>query len=511
MPAQQFPPEVIELLHRLEKGVDPIYFAEEIFGVKLNPTQRRWFRLAAAAPDGWSWLYRRIVHVAANQIGKTLGLALLVLWASSNKIGVRKGNWDYWFSSPYKWFHLAPTHPQALLTHKDMLALIQGSHPAQFDRETGERRPFLWPAGFAKETKFDGQYPGFKLWNGAEIHFRTSDEKAKALQGVRAHGISFDEAAFEDHLHEVLDQAVKLRLISTGGPLWLVSTPNGINDYYEIVTEVIQAGVNTFHDRVWEAPAKKWALVWSHISDNVGYGLTEEDVAFMEEDVDQATKEQQLRGAFLTPTDAFFVPNESVKTAWVEHLKERPGPQPNHRYVIFWDPSVSSDPTVVIIIDVTKKPWRGVYFRRWEKPMPVNTLLEEMARVHAHWNTAPERSAGFKPRAITAYDGTSMGGVMIRQQLTGISPTRAFNFGGGKAKINALTNTRKALTSSDIWLPANWLRLQREVLSYRLDDKKLVQDCVMALAGAIQIASQGFGGAQSTKFVNSYRVAPSRR
>jgi hypothetical protein len=500
-----FPPEIVELLHRMEKGRDPAYFAEEILGVKLNPAQRRWFRLCGAMRDnGWQWMYRRVVHVAANQIGKTLGLAILILWAANSKMGVRTGNWDYWFSQPFKWYHLAPTHPQALYTYKDMLALIQGSHPAQFDRETGERRKIRWPEGFAKEVKFDGQYPGFKLWNGAEIHFRTSDEKAKAIQGVRAHGISFDEAAFEDWLHEVLDQAVKLRLVSTGGPLWLVSTPNGINDYYEVVMAVQQAGTQTFHERVWEAPAQRWALVWSYITDNVGYGLTQEDVDFMEEDVDPATKEQQLRGAFLEPVDAFFVPSQNILESWIPGLTGRQGPQNNHRYVIFWDPSVSSDPTVCIVLDVTRKPWKGVWMKRWEKPMSANTLLEEMLKVHQHWNTAPNRK-GFPPRAITGFDATSMGGKILTQQLEAMAPKRPLNFGGGKVKLNALTNMRAALSRHDIWLPADWLRLQREVLSYRLDDKKLVQDCVMALAGALYIAAQGFSGAQRRPFVNSYR------
>lgn len=488
-----------EFLRHFHAGRDPVYFAEEILGVRLNPAQRRWFELVRQNPDGWSWKYRRVVHVAANQIGKTLGLGILILWAANYKIGLRNDNWDYLLSSPYKWFHLAPTYGQALLTQKDMKALIEGTHPAQFDKETGEKHTVRWAPGLATEVKFDGQYLGYRLWNGSEIHFRTSDEKAKALQGVRAHGISFDEAAFEPYLHEVLDQAVKLRLVSTGGPLWLVSTPDGINDYYEIVSEIQQAGHNTFHERVWEAPLRKWALVWSHITDNVGYGLTQEDVDFMETDVDPATKEQQLRGAFLEPLDAFFVPAAQILKAWVKGIQNEDRPRNGHKYVIFWDPSVSSDPTVVNIIDVTRKPWRGVYFRRWERPMGVRKLIPEIMRLHAEWNSAEMGRPGWGPRAITAYDATSMGGAIIRQELSRLSPSRGLNF-AGRVKIDALTNLRAALARRDIVLPQNWLRVQREILNYRLEDKKLQQDAVMALAGAAQIASQGFSGARSRPF-----------
>ena len=49
----------------------------------------------------------------------------------------------------------------------------------------------------------------------------------------------------------------------------------------------------------------------------------------MEEDVDPATKEQQLRGAFLTPQDAFFVPTANILASWVKGLKQREKPQGN--------------------------------------------------------------------------------------------------------------------------------------------------------------------------------------
>lgn len=506
-----FPPEIVDLFHHLEKGRDdPEYFAEHILGVNLNWAQQRWFRLCARMVernDGVAeWFFRRVWHVAANQIGKTVGLAILQIWAGHYKKGLPLGNWDAWFSSPYLVLHLAPTHPISLLTRDDLRMLVEGSHPAQFERETGKRRTVRWPAGWAKEVKFgDGQYAGFKLWNGSEIHYRTTADQAKGIQGMRAHVVTMDECAYEDLLLAVLKGTIKMRLASTSGPFWGVSTSNGINDYYELITEVQQLGTQTFHERVWEAPSKRSALVVSHITDNAGFGLSQEEVEFMIEDQkDDPIAVQTLWGGFVTPQDAFFIPTENIKRSWITGLRQRMGPQNNRRYVIFWDPSVSTDPTVCIVLDITKKPWRGVWMQRWEHPMTANELLEEMVRVHRRWNTAPDRS-GFPPRAITGFDSTSMGGKILTQQLEDISPKRPFNFGGGKAKINALTNMRAALSRHDVWIPADWLRLQREVLSYRLDDKKLVQDCVMAMAGALAIAAAGFAGQKRRKFVNSYQ------
>ena len=487
---------------------DPIYFAEEVLGLRLNPGQKRWFALVRTLEgSSWQWLYKRVVHVAANQVGKSLGLAVLIIWACHTKMGIRNNDWDSWLARPYRWYHLAPTHPQALLVYKDMGSLLAGSHPAQYDRDTGQRRRVLWPVPLSEAITFDGDYPGYRLWNGAEINFRTTADGAKGIQGVVANGVSIDEAAFEDRLNEILNQAVKMRLIASGGPLWLVSTPNGINDYFEVVQSILDNSVET-GIRVWESSSRRMALCWSHVQDNVGYGLTQEEVDFMEEDVDPATKEQQLRGAFLEPKDAFFVPIPQIQEAFQSRLPDRQKPMLNHKYVIFWDISVQSDPTVVIILDTTRKPYVGVYFQRWEKPMGIGPLLEEMYRLHAEWNTrAPGDTdpTGFAPRAITGFDSTSMGGALVRQMLTRLSPKHPLNFAGNKVKLNALTNLRASLSRKEILLPSSWTRLMREILGYRLEDQKIVQDCVMATAGAAHIAITGFSGAKSKPFNMSYR------
>lgn len=490
------------------KGRDPIYFAEVFLGCRLNPAQRRFFLTACRTKKGWGWVFRRAVHVSGNQTGKTLSLAIAVLWAATYKIGVKNDNWDRWLSSPYNWFHLAPTYSQTLLLMNDMRALMQGAHPAQYDRETGQKRPVYWDQALFDEKKFGGgTYPGFLLFNGSVIHFRTSDDKAKALQGVRAHGISFDEAAFELHLKEILNEAVKLRLVSTGGPLWLVSTPNGINDYFEVVQEVLQKGTKTFHSRVWEAPKEKLCLVWSHISDNIGFGLTDEDVEFMEMDVDSATKEQQLRGAFLEPKDAFFVPSRQIIKAFTSKLIEEEAPKNDHRYVIFWDVSIATDPTVVVVLDVTRKPWKGVYFRRWTTPMPLRELLSEMYRLHAYYGSLDRSQKGVKPYVVTGFDASGMGGVIIRKELERLTPQRPVNMtGSARVKDEMLTTLRALLSKRDLYLPKAWNAVMREILNYRRDDKHIVQDCVIALAGAAKLATEGFSGVQRKKFDTHHRT-----
>lgn len=491
-----------ELLYHLNRGrYDVRYFAREIFGVNFNPAQDRWAELVKPI-DGYRWKYKHVVHVAANQIGKTAGLAIMVLHAATYKLGQPFDDPYFLSEIEWKWYHLGPKQAIADLLRQDMVALINGSHPAQYDKDTGKRHAgYRWVPGLANtDVKFDKYYPGVLLFNGSQIHFRTTEEKASAIQGIRANGISVDEAAYEPHLLHILQGTLKMRVIAKKGPIWLVSTPDGINDYFEVVTDIQNAAGQrpSFHERVWEAPKARRALIWSHVSDNVGFGLDPEEVALAEAE-DDPMSGQTLRGEFLQSQDAFFVPHEQITRAWVPALPEEDRPRNGHRYIIFWDPSVSSDPTVVTVIDVTREPWRGVYYKRWEKPLGIRRLIPEMLALHAYFNQR-QGPAGWGPRAVTGFDATSMGGQIIRQELAGLSPQRPVNFAGNKVKLNALTNLRAALSKRRIVLPQQWLRTQREVLNYRLEDKKLVQDSVMSLAGAVWIAATGFSGARRRKF-----------
>lgn len=480
---------------------DPMVFAREVLGVELNIAQVRWFRRIVPI-NGWKWPLKMVIHVAANQIGKTLGVAILLLWASIFKIGFDPSNPKEWFDRPYVWFHVAPTQQQAYHPYNDAILLIKGAHPAQ-------KLPFRLPAGMVWETKVAQYYNGLAFASGAEAQFRTTEDKASALQGYRAAAISFDEAAFEDHLTATVNETLLMRLIANGGPLFPVSTPNGMNDFFELV-EGVRRNASQPEERVWIKGNE--AVVWSVITDNVGFGLSQAEVDDMEARLDPATKEQQLRGAFLEPAEAFFTPTDKVLAAFRD-IPAEVAPEAGHKYVAFWDPSLSSDPTAVVVLDVTRKPWTGVYYRHYKRPMGITELINEIVKVHGLFNGAADpRRVLPRSRCVTAYDATSMGGVMIGQLLRGISPLRPLNFGGPDKKIKTLTNLRAVLTRDskprEIVLPTAWTQLRQEVLNYRLSDKKLVQDSVMALDGAVYVAGTGVGSDRPHKFNPHARITP---
>ena len=470
-------------------GRDLLYFAEHILGVRPNRAQRRWAKYNTT-PDG-KWRTKGSAWVAANQVGKSLWVSVVVLWATIYKVGLDHSDPQAWIDAPYNWFHVAPSQQQAYIPLRDIEALVRGSHPAQGDRNR-------LPAGLIRFEKLEQYYDGLSTPFGSTAQFRTTEEKAKALQGRRAHGISFDEAAFETHLKAVINETLLMRLISTGGPLHIVSTPNGINDYFEVVQSLRDEGTEV-EPNVWTTP-DGWMLLWSTVTDNAGFGLSQDEIDRMERDLDPATKEQQLRGAFLEPAEAFFTPTGAVLSAFRTDIPDFVPAEAGHQYVIFWDPSVASDPTACYVIDVTTKPWRVVEEVWDRKPLGIVSLVDRIFGLHNR--RASEGRHGFnRSTAITGYDATSMGGAIIRQSLVGLAPQRPLNFGGQtKVKLDILTNLRALLIKGELLIPDAMIGLKREILNYRLEDKKLQQDRVMALAGAAWIAAKGFSGVQSAEF-----------
>lgn len=496
-------------------------FARDILGVVFNPAQRRWAALIRPMENGWEWRLKTVLHVAANQIGKTLGLAVIILWATWYKIGIPIDDETKWYAASYQWFHVAPSQNQAYLTLHDIVRLIHGTHEAQ-------TLPVRLPQGCIHEVKVEIYYDGLSFWNGAIVQFRTTEEKAKAILGRRAAGISIDEAAFEEFLKAIWNEVLMMRLVSTGGPIIGVSTPNGINDWYEFVQGVVdEAGPQPVAEEgnlllggsamagqplpMWETE-DGWGLLWSTVADNIGFGIAAEEAVRMERDLDPGTKEQQLRGAFLEPAGAFFVPAKNVVRMFQNRLPEFTPPVTGHFYVISWDPSFASDPCVGLVLDVTHKPWLGVALRYYAKPLGDAAFLLEVFGLHALYNggAMPVGRREKKPQAITVYDETSMGGAMLKQQLAGISPRRGINLAGPATKVNMLTNLRTAINTGMIQLPRAWSQVLREHLNYRLPDTKIRQDTVMANGSAAQVAAAGWRGAGARAFAPSGRTTDMR-
>jgi hypothetical protein len=93
----------------------------------------------------------------------------------------------------------------------------------------------------------------------------------------------------------------------------------------------------------------------------------------------------------------------------------------------------------------------------------------------------------------TIVDETGLGGRLFRQEFNVIKPLRGYDFGGTKSKKLALLSTLKAMMDhGTLVIPRGqpWDDLRRQLLSYKLNDKKLETDAVMALALAVWYAAR---------------------
>lgn len=484
----------------LKRGRKFSVFATEVLGLDLNKAQWRIARVLDTIEQDGQWPIKELVVVAANQIGKTLFQAVVMLWATIYKIGVDPRDPKAWEAAPYLWIHLGPVQQQAYHAHKDAKLLIRGEHPAQSD-------PRL-PQGLVTEAKIENYYDGFNLFNGATIMFRTGEQRAEAILGYRAAAISCDEAAFFGELTETKNTVLMMRLIASGGPVMFFSTPNGMNDFYD-QAENIRVKGEEVEEMVWRDGKK--LLVWAVITDNEGYGLTADEIARMERDLNPATREQQLRGAFLEPQEAFFVPQKPIMACFKKDMPTFKAAVAGHKYAIAWDISVASDPTVAYVFDVTEWPWEGVNEVYYLKPLSATALVGEIHKLHAMYGTEYDPVFGARSEVVTGFDATSMGGAVMRQLLSGLHPKKPINMAGSpKKKLEALTNLKNRLTKGELILPYEWSGLRQEVLNYRLKDDKIRQDRVMALMMADMVAT-GIAGSKASQPADAHSKVSRKR
>lgn len=473
-----------DIARDLARGRNDIaFFAERWLGVRGNPGQVRWWE-ACAERDDTNYRPRYITTVvsAGNRAGKTLAMAVVCLHHALYKLGIASPeasdpqSYKRWSDTPYEWYHVGIQQETAELVFREIETLLGGSHPAQ----KGRGCAIIKELGKVIDTqkRYRGEYAWVKfnpVVGGASIHFRTTQDRAKALLGKDMNGISFDEAAFEPHLLMIYQEVLNLRRLSTGGPLHFIGTPSeGINDYAEL----------------WEKgnldnPARDEKFISFRLStrDNIGYGLTQENFDDVVRQQAEYLIPQNIDGYFIEARDAFFW-SQSV-LALYKVLEDDVKPVRNHRYIQGVDPGISHDATWAITLDITERnKIRGVRIRKRGGKQSISAVVNMVREGHLLYS----QDGAF---CTTIVDSTGLGGRLFQQEFSMIRPLRGFDFGGTKAKKVELLNDLKAvIDKGQLELPMGgpWDELRRQLLIYKLDDKKLEQDAVMALAIAVRHA-----------------------
>ena len=459
------------------------FFAERWLGIKGNPGQVAWWKACAEREDnGYRPKYITTVVSAGNRAGKTLAMAVVCLHHALYKMGIKNpvpgdpNSAKEWSDTPYEWYHIGIQQETADLVHREIESILSGHHPAQ----KGRGCPLVKELGKVIDTskKYRGEYAWVKfspVIGGASIHFRTTQDKAKALLGKDMNGVSFDEAAFEPHLLMIYQEVLNLRRLSTGGPLHFIGTPTeGINDYAEL-----------WYRGDVTSPTRDPKFISFRLStrDNVGYGLTQDNFDDVVRQQAEYLIPQNIDGYFIEARNAFFW-SQSVLESFKD-IDEECAPIKNHRYVQGVDPGISHDATWVITIDITdRKKLRGVRVRKRGGKQSISSVVNMVREGHLLY----QQDGAY---CMTIVDSTGLGGRLFQQEFSMIKPLRGFDFGGTKAKKVELLNDLKAvIDKGQIELPSGrvWDELRRQLLTYKLEDKKLEQDAVMALAIAVRQA-----------------------
>ena len=94
-------------------------------------------------------------------------------------------------------------------------------------------------------------------------------------------------------------------------------------------------------------------------------------------------------------------------------------------------------------------------------------------------------------QCTSTIDSTGFGGKLFRQEFSIIKPLRDYDFGGTRAKkLELLADLKAVIDRGQVKFPRRgpWMELRRQLLGYKLNDKHMDTDAVMALALSVRHA-----------------------
>jgi hypothetical protein len=225
--------------------------------------------------------------------------------------------------------------------------------------------------------------------------------------------------------------------------------------------------------------------------DNIGFGIDPEMFERVLAQVPSELVPQNIDGFFIEGREQYLA-TSSIERAFLDSLPETQPAEPGHRYVQGVDPALTYDSTWSIVLDCTDtKRMVGVSARMKSGRQTADGLVGLAYNQHNAYSNLEKRIT-----CHTGIDSTGFGGKVFRSMLVGISPLTSVEFGGRRtAKLRLLANLKSALDDGRLVLPRHgvWLVLRRQLLGYKLQDRKLSTDAVMALAVALHVATRIVG------------------
>lgn len=437
--------------------------------------------------------YLTLLLASGNRAGKTSLLACIIIYSCLTKLNrpvpEDEQQAERWLKMEYHWYHFGIAQEVADLVFNDIVRILGGTHEGQENRgcPLAEQGPVaVWDAkeyGDYRWVRFSPQL------GGAQVHFRTTGEKALGSLGKDMHGVSFDEAGLERNLDFLMKEVFNLRRLGTGGQLILVSTPS--EDLGTAFADNWELGNHENRDRLGG-----WQSMRMSTRDNVGYGITKDMFDRLVEDMDDRTIDQNIDGKFLQAKAAYFN-GANVDSCFVSGLPERIPAQPGGIYLQGLDPAKTQDSAWSIVLklipnpeDPTRPTVVGVRADQRRGQKSTETIVA-MAVDGYNAYDRPIRAGRAASTCYTATDATGFGGKMFREALDFEVPNVTnVEFGGTvQKKRKLLGDLRTLIDEGRLLLPKGgiWQQVRRQLLGYRLEDRGIEQDAVMALVCAVYL------------------------
>lgn len=485
-------------------------FARHTLGMEMHVGQLAFAGLVLSRdvrkPSSARWL--TLLLTSGNRAGKTSLLAVIIIYCCLDKTNRPKpaegvateAEADRYLKSEYHWYHFGISQEVADLVYNDIVRLLSGTHDGQAD---GLPLARTMPKIADWATKEYGDYRWIRFHpslGGAEVHFRTTGEKALGSLGKDMHGITFDEAGIERNLPFLNKEVFQFRRLGTGGQLILASTPSESlgSDFADMWEWGNPEGLKRL---------PSYMSLRMSTEDNIGYGITQDMFDRLVADMDERTIAQNVHGFFLQTEGSFFN-GANVEDSFIIGMPERSSRMLGGVYLQGLDPAKAADSAWSIVLKMVEnaddpdKPFLvGVYAeqKKGQKSTPdLIALAYDAYKVYGRAGS----------QCYTALDATGFGGKMFREAIEGTVPDLTnIEFGGTiQKKRMLLGDLRTLIDEGRLLLPDEgvWREVRKQLLRYKVEDRKIVQDAVMALVCAVALLRRTTLGSRMATEFNPY-------
>ena len=313
---------------------DPNYFVKTLLPLDPHDGQARWLSEAKAPIN---------VLVPGNRFGKSTVIAMRHIWHCFGKVGAKPGPKETWMTMPYETISVAHSADQAEIVFNMAKRML--SHPAI--------KPFV-------KRIYATPFPRIVFYNNAVMHCRSAHDGGKYIDGHAYRFISIDEAGYIENLKELMTSVIVMRLAG-GGLIDLIGTPKGYGDLYWYANRGLRGvkGYYTQRGSIYDNPhlspedIKMRDELLSHadprLRDQVIYGefVSLTGMAFTRDQLDNAFVEGM-------PAHTDYIPGHRYVQAW--DLGRRTD------YTVGVTLDVTNTPwQLVDFVRLNKVPWETIY------------------------------------------------------------------------------------------------------------------------------------------------------